>query len=160
MNGDVGFVQNMIYKEFKITGLSVLYDIGIVDYTLDELEDISLAYAISIHKAQGSEFDVVIMPITTKHYIMLKRKLVYTAITRAKQTLLLIGDVKALQIGISQIEANRRTVLKQKIIEYLQNGGQQEISLADSHLIINDEESAFTTLGEQDFGKLKPSDFE
>lgn len=159
MNGDIGVITNFKYKDFKIVGLSVLFDIGTVDYTVEEIEDLSLAYAVSIHKAQGSEFDLVIMPLSTKHYIMLKRKLIYTAVTRAKNSLVMIGDVRALQMGISQIEANRRTILKEKIIEYLHHGTIDEAP-SDATLIIDDEESAFNTIGEKDFGKLKPSDFE
>lgn len=159
MNGDIGVVTNFKYKDFKIVGLSVLFDIGTVDYTNEEIEDLSLAYAVSIHKAQGSEFDLVIMPLSTKHYIMLKRKLIYTAVTRAKNSLVMIGDVRALQMGISQIEANRRTILKEKVIEYLHHGTLNEAP-SDATLIIDDEESAFSSIGEKDFGKLKPSDFE
>lgn len=159
MNGDIGVVHHFKYKDFKIAGVTVLFDIGLVDYTIDEIEDLSLAYAISIHKAQGSEFDLVILPISTKHYIMLKRKLIYTAVTRAKNSLIMIGDVKALQMGICQVEHNRKTILKEKIIEYLHKGILEE-QPEDFALSINDEESAFDSIGEEDFGKLKPSDFE
>lgn len=156
MNGDIGIINNFKYKDFKINGLSVLFDSGLVDYSLEEVEELSLAYAISIHKAQGSEFDLVIMPITTKHYIMLKRKLIYTGITRAKNSLVLIGDLKALRLGTIQVENNRKTILKDKIIEYLHYG----ITKDTPSLTINDSESAFDTIGEEEFGSLKPSDFE
>ena len=127
MNGDIGEVLSIKYKNSKPFSLSVMYDIGIIEYEQEELEDIALAYAVSVHKAQGSEFDVVIMPISTMHYVMLKRKLIYTAITRAKKSLILIGDVKALQMGISRIEANRNTILKDKIIEYIKSIKQADI---------------------------------
>lgn len=119
MNGDVGYIESFIHKNLKIIGIKVAYDQNIVEYKLEELEDLSLAYAISIHKAQGGEFDVVVMPITNKHYIMLKRKLIYTAVTRAKKTLVLIGDILALKQGIRKIENNRKTILKDKLIEYI-----------------------------------------
>lgn len=159
MNGDIGIITNFKYKDFKINGLTVLFDTLSIDYNLDEVEDLSLAYAISIHKAQGSEFDLVIMPVTTKHYVMLKRKLIYTGVTRAKNALILIGDVKALGMGIKVIEHSRKTILKDKIIEYLHTGLKNE-SLEEITLKINDEESAFGELGEVEFGSLKPSDFE
>ena len=156
MNGDIGVIERFKYKNLKINGITVLFDSGYVEYNLDEIEDLSLAYAISIHKAQGSEFDLVIMPISTKYYIMLKRKLIYTGVTRAKNSLILIGDVKALQMGIMQIEHNRKTILKDKIIEYLHNGLNEE----KPNLNIIDDESAFDSIGEKEFGNLKPSDFE
>ena len=90
---------------------------------------------------------------------MLKRKLIYTAITRAKKSLILIGDVKALQMGISRIEINRNTILKDKIIEYIKSIQQADID-NEKVLKINDEESAFDTIGEKDFGTLSLSDFE
>ena len=156
MNGDIGVIERFKYKNLKINGITVLFDSGYVEYNLDEIEDLSLAYAISIHKAQGSEFDLVIMPISTKYYIMLKRKLIYTGVTRAKNSLILIGDVKALQMGIMQIEHNRKTILKDKIIEYLHNGLNEE----KPNLNIIDDESAFDSIGEEELGNLKPSDFE
>lgn len=159
MNGDIGQVLSIKYKNSKPDSLIVMFDIGIIEYEIEELEDLALAYAVSVHKAQGSEFDIVIMPISTMHYIMLKRKLIYTAITRAKKSLILIGDVKALQMGISRIETNRNTILKDKIIEYLQNSNNVLNEIEDS-LKIDDEESAFDTIGEKDFGKLSISDFE
>lgn len=159
MNGDIGEVLSIKYKNSKPFSLSVMYDIGIIEYEQEELEDIALAYAVSVHKAQGSEFDVVIMPISTMHYVMLKRKLIYTAITRAKKSLILIGDVKALQIGISRIEANRNTILKDKIIEYIKSIKQADID-NEKVVKITDEESAFDTIGEKDFGTLSLSDFE
>ena len=159
MNGDIGEVLSIKYKNSKPFSLSVMYDIGIIEYEQEELEDIALAYAVSVHKAQGSEFDVVIMPISTMHYVMLKRKLIYTAITRAKKSLILIGDVKALQMGISRIEANRNTILKDKIIEYIKSIKQADID-NEKVVKITDEESAFDTIGEKDFGTLSLSDFE
>lgn len=121
MNGDVGYIEAFFHKNLKITGLRVVYDTNKVEYTLEELEDLSLAYAISVHKAQGGEFDVVIMPMTSKHFIMLKRKLIYTAVTRTKRSLVLIGDVKAMQQGIRRIENNRKTILKEQLINYINN---------------------------------------
>jgi exodeoxyribonuclease V alpha subunit len=70
------------------------------------------AYAISVHKAQGSEYPVVILPIMREHQIMLKRKLIYTAVSRAKQRLIIIGDIEQLEKGIQSIEKiNRKSSL-------------------------------------------------
>ena len=159
MNGDIGEVLTIKYKNSKPSGLSVMFDIGIIEYELEELEDIALAYAVSVHKAQGSEFDIVIMPVSTMHFVMLKRKLIYTAVTRAKKSLILIGDVKALQMGATRIEANRNTILKDKIIEYLHDNSILEKD-KENNIDIIDAESAFDTIGEKDFGKLSISDFE
>lgn len=159
MNGDIGYVMHLDYKNSKPVGLSVMFDIGTIEYELEELEELSLAYAISVHKAQGSEFDIVIIPISNQHYPMLKRKLIYTAITRAKKSLILIGDIKALQMGISRIEANRKTILKDKIIDYIHSDQIRQKDI-ENVIKIEDEESAFDTIGEKDFGKLSLSDFE
>ena len=162
MNGEIGFIDRIYYNLDKFEKLVVRYDTQKVTYTYDELEDINLAYAISVHKAQGSEFDIVIMPITTKHFIMLKRKLIYTAITRAKKTLMLIGDVTALRKGIYQFESSRKTILKDRIIELLNQKeiDNSELETENVDIIIDDEESAFGSLGEKDFGTLTFDDFE
>lgn len=154
MNGDVGYISNFKYQNLKITSVEVTFDTQVVDYTIEELEDLSLAYAISIHKAQGGEFDVVIMPMTSAHFIMLRRKLIYTAVTRAKKTLILIGDVKMLQQGIRKIENNRKTILKDKIIEFIKNN--------TTTLEVKEEKPSFqdeNELGET-FDELTPADFE
>ena len=119
MNGDIGYIVSFIRKNDLLSGVEVNFDTHKVSYTLEELDDLTLAYAISIHKSQGSEFDLVIMPFTNQYYIMLKRKLIYTAITRAKKTLLLIGDPSAMQYGIRRIEIERRTILKEELKKYL-----------------------------------------
>lgn len=118
MNGDIGYVKSYLRNDKgDVIGINVSFDLLTVEYTKDELDDLSLAYAISIHKSQGSEFDTVIMPLSSSYYIMLKRKLIYTAITRAKRHLILIGDANALNNGIKNIEINRNTILKEKLIE-------------------------------------------
>lgn len=119
MNGDIGFILHINHTEDKINGLSVMFDFGTVDYDKDELEDLSLAYAISIHKSQGSEFPVVIIPFSFRYYNMLKRKLIYTAITRAKQYLIMIGSFEAVRKGIVELEDQRKTNLALRIKEVL-----------------------------------------
>ena len=152
MNGDIGIIENFTYKNGEISGITVQYDFGGVDYTIEELEDLKHAYAISIHKSQGSEFDIVILPLTTDYAYMFKRKLIYTAITRAKKMLVLIGDVNAYRKGITYIERTRNTILKKLIIE----------SLNSKKVLINDSTSAFSTLGEieTDLDVISPYDFE
>ncbi len=153
MNGDVGYVTSLIHENLKATGLRVAFDNNIVEYNMDELEDLSLAYAISIHKAQGGEFDIVIMPITSKHYIMLKRKLIYTAVTRAKKTLVLLGDVKTLKQGIVRIENSRRTILKDKLIAFLNTNIEEVLTKIKKEENTQNDEigSVFTSLDENDF---------
>jgi exodeoxyribonuclease V alpha subunit len=147
MNGDIGIIHQFIRKESEIKGLVVVFDFGPVEYSLDELEDLNHAYAISVHKAQGSEFDLVIMPITFKHFVMLKKKLIYTAITRAKKSLLLIGNIQALNRGIKYIEDQRQTSLCEKIKSLLE---------PDQANKIHDALSAFDTLGEIDMENISP----
>lgn len=115
MNGDIGVVFSFNFENENITGLNVLFDSGLVSYNKDELEDLTHAFAISIHKAQGSEFDLVIVPFTFKYFIMLKRKLIYTAVTRAKKYLIMLGNIEAVNKGIVGIEENRKTRLVEKI---------------------------------------------
>ena len=150
MNGDIGYVHSFLYQDGEITGMSVSFDFGIIDYTLIELEDLKLAYAISIHKAQGSEFDIVIMPLTTYYQFMFKRKLIYTGLTRAKKLLILIGDINAYRRGITRIEQNRQTILREKIKEFLNKKNQS--------IKIDDKKSAFSDLGEYEL-ELTPFDF-
>ena len=115
MNGDIGQVISLEIDKENVTGMTVMFDFGPVDYEKDELDDLNLAYAISIHKSQGSEFKTVIIPFSTKYYIMLKRKLVYTAITRAKEFLIMLGSVEAIQICTNRLELPRKTKLVSKI---------------------------------------------
>ncbi len=121
MNGDIGYVISLDYNEDGANGLTVLFDNGPVYYKKDELEDLSHAYAISIHKAQGSEFDCVIVPFTFKYFIMLKRKLIYTAVTRAKKYLIMLGNIEALQRGIQGVEGRRKTKLVERMKKVFQN---------------------------------------
>ena len=78
-------------------------------YNYDEIDELQLAYAISIHKSQGSEFPCVIIPITTSQYMMLERNLIYTAMTRSKKLLILVGQKKALRIAIQKNTQQERT---------------------------------------------------
>ena len=117
MNGDIGYVISLDIVRNQPVGLTVLFDSGPVDYKVEELEDLTHAYAISIHKSQGSEFPLVVIPYTNRYFIMLRRKLIYTAITRAKKYLIMLGNPEALNRGTKQIESARKTNLITKIKE-------------------------------------------
>lgn len=116
-NGDLGFIEK-IDDESKI--LTVQFDEKNVNYDFRELDMLIHAYAITIHKSQGSEYPVVIIPIHTQHYVMLKRKLFYTAITRAKKLAIIIGTNKALKLAVQQTESQNRIT---RLAELLNNAG-------------------------------------
>ena len=112
-NGDIGFITAVDTNERT---LSVVYDGRVVEYDVTELDEITLAYAITIHKSQGSEFPIVVMPVTMKHYVMLQRNLIYTGITRAKKICVLVGTTKALAYAIhNQTVSKRNTRLKERL---------------------------------------------
>ena len=87
---------------------TIQYDERMVEYNKSELDEIDLAYAISIHKSQGSEYPIVVTPITTQHYNMLERNLLYTGVTRGKKMVILIGQKKALYMAVKRVSANKR----------------------------------------------------
>ena len=96
-NGDIGRVLAIDREDQEIT---VEYDDRPVVYDFTDLDEIVLAYAVSVHKSQGSEYPVVVMPLLTQHYMMLQRNLLYTAITRGKKLVVIVGTRKALSIAI------------------------------------------------------------
>jgi exodeoxyribonuclease V alpha subunit len=96
-NGDIGRVLSIDREDQEVV---VDYDGKRVQYDFSELDEIVLAYAVSVHKSQGSEYPAVVMPLLTQHYMMLQRNLLYTAITRGRQLVVLIGTKKALGIAI------------------------------------------------------------
>ena len=102
--------------------VEVIYERGkTIKYTENELDDIELAYAMSIHKSQGSEFEVVIMPVHQSHNNMLQRNLIYTGWTRAKEKLILVGQTHALNYAIDNVEnLSRHTKLKEKLQKSLE----------------------------------------
>jgi exodeoxyribonuclease V alpha subunit len=104
-NGDLGFVQ-MVDPEAQELVLN--FDGRLVNYDFGELDEIIPAYAISIHKSQGSEYPAVVIPLSTQHYLMLRRNLIYTGITRGKELVLLVGQRKALAIAVRNSRAERR----------------------------------------------------
>ncbi|EKD26005.1 MAG: hypothetical protein ACD_79C01412G0003 [uncultured bacterium] len=96
-NGDIGFINSIDTDNQKVF---INFDNRVVDYDFNEMDDVTLAYAITIHKSQGSEYNAVIIPVVTQHYTMLQRNLLYTAVTRGKKLAVLIGTKKALGIAI------------------------------------------------------------
>ncbi len=114
-NGDIGLVNNIITSPKKEIYLN--FDDNIVKYTPSNFSNFRLAYAISIHKAQGSEFDIILLPLVKSYSKMLYRRLVYTAVTRAKKKLYLIGDLDALDIAVKNTDTDiRRTTIKEFLI--------------------------------------------
>jgi exodeoxyribonuclease V alpha subunit len=104
-NGDIGTVDAI---DRKSGGISVDYDGRIIGYDTAELDELTLAYAISVHKSQGSEYPAVILPLFTQHYALLQRNLLYTAITRGKQLVVIVGSARAIEIALANDKPHRR----------------------------------------------------
>jgi len=104
-NGDIGFVTGVDLVEHILT---VEVDGRQIDYDFTDADQLVLAYAVTVHKAQGSEFPVVVMPIVSAHYLMLQRNLLYTAITRAKNLCVLVGNRKAIGIAVKNNKVAKR----------------------------------------------------
>jgi exodeoxyribonuclease V alpha subunit len=117
-NGDIGCVRLIKKKDKQVY---IDFDNNMVKYTPTNYGNVKLGYAISIHKAQGSEFDYVVIPVLNKYNNMLYRKLIYTGITRAKKRLILIGEVSAFVKSVHNTrEDNRRTCLKNFIVSCIE----------------------------------------
>jgi exodeoxyribonuclease V alpha subunit len=104
-NGDIGRIRSIdsINQEVMI-----VFDTGEVSYDYAELDEVVLAYAISVHKSQGSEYPAVILPVLTQHYMLLQRNLIYTAVTRGRELVVLVGSKKALSIAVNNDKTQRR----------------------------------------------------
>jgi exodeoxyribonuclease V alpha subunit len=109
-NGDIGFVENINTQDQII---QVRFFERIIDYEMSDLNELVHAYAISIHKSQGSEFSAVIIPLFMQHFMMLQRNLLYTAITRAKKLCIIIGQTRAIAMGIKNKKSNERLTFLQ-----------------------------------------------
>ncbi len=109
-NGDIGRITG-IYPD--VQEVIIMFDGRRVIYDFADLDEIVLAYAVSVHKSQGSEYPAVVIPILTQHYLLLQRNLIYTAITRGRELVVLVGSRKALAIGIRNDKSQKRyTYLK------------------------------------------------
>ena len=117
-NGDLGVIKTINAEDSEVT---ITFDKHDVHYSFDELDQIVLAYATTIHKSQGSEYPVVVIPLMMQHYTMLQRNLIYTAITRGKNLVILVGQKKALSLAIqSKNDQKRWSILKEKIEHFSQ----------------------------------------
>ncbi|MDO4977529.1 MAG: ATP-dependent RecD-like DNA helicase [Eubacteriales bacterium] len=112
-NGDIGTITSVDFEE-RI--LMVDFDGRLIEYDHTELDELVLAYATTIHKAQGSEYPIVVMPVTMSHFVMLQRNLIYTGITRAKKIIVLVGTKKALSYAVRNVTVHKRnTLLKERL---------------------------------------------
>ena len=112
-NGDLGYIREVDTEERT---LKVDFDGKWVEYDVTELDELTLAYATTIHKAQGSEYPIVVMPVLMTHFVMLQRNLIYTGITRAKKICVLLGAAKALAYAVRNVSVlKRNTRLKERL---------------------------------------------
>nr|WP_045798461.1 ATP-dependent RecD-like DNA helicase [Streptococcus equinus] len=151
-NGDIGYITDLIpakYTESKQDELFMSFDGTEVSYPRNEWHKITLAYAMSIHKSQGSEFQVVILPITRQSHRLLQRNLIYTAITRSKSKLVMLGEIAAFDYAIKNEGAKRNTYLVERFT------GDEELSEIDSSESITN-----SGIQEQETTKSIPSNSE
>lgn len=112
-NGDIGTITKVDMEERELT---VLFEEREVIYDVTELDELTLAYAVTIHKSQGSEYPIVVMPFTMSHFVMLQRNLLYTGVTRAKKILVLVGEKKAVYYAIkNETTTGRNTMLARRL---------------------------------------------
>jgi len=104
-NGDIGTIIKIDGEE---NNLIVKMDNGFISYDFAELDELEHAYAISIHKSQGSEYPAVVIPMLTQHYVMLQRNLLYTGITRGKKLVIIVGTKKAIHIAVNNDHTRKR----------------------------------------------------
>ena len=120
-NGDIGRIS---YVDTEEKSINVLFDSKVVKYEHDELDELVLAYAVTVHKSQGSEYPVVVMPVSYSHYVMLQRNLLYTAVTRAKKLMVLVGETKALERAVRNQTVDRRnSMLDERIRTKMESRG-------------------------------------
>ena len=114
-NGEQGIISRFDPEKKK---LHVDFDGNVVEYHVSELEELTLSYAVSVHKAQGSEYDMLILVLLPSHSIMLNRELFYTAVTRAKKRILLISDEYTVSRAVSNASpSERKTLLPKRLTE-------------------------------------------
>lgn len=112
-NGDIGTVEKVNLEDRTLT---INFDDTMMEYEASELDEVVLAYATTIHKSQGSEYPIVVIPVLMTHFVMLQRNLIYTGITRAKKICVLIGQTKALSYAIRNLTVSKRnTLLKERL---------------------------------------------
>lgn len=148
MNGDIGVIKKIRKNDKAHKVLEVSFDGHLVLYEQSDLDQLNLAYVISIHKSQGSEYKIVFLPIIRSYMHMLKKELIYTAITRAKSHLLILGDLRLLQYASNQLVEKRHTMLKHRL--------QHDPKSHDLFDVLNDEEDDI--LDEDTLDNLSPWD--
>ena len=164
MNGDVGEIVRVIDSGSKSEVLVDFDDLEVA-YTKEDLLSLTHAYAMSIHKSQGSEYPVVIMPITRAYWMMLQRKLIYTGITRASKSLILIGDYEALKYAAKNSGAIRQTLLKDHLLktvdattpQHLTNNALEKVNPYATYFA--EHEIPFTGIDESGMNGKTPYDF-
>jgi len=115
-NGDIGTIRKIDAEELTLS-VAFFPDGRIVEYTRDAIPELDLAYAITIHKSQGSEFEAVIIPVLTQHFKMLFRNLIYTGLTRAKKLAVLVGTRKALAMSVKNQDTSQRQTLLKELLQ-------------------------------------------
>lgn len=150
MNGDQGIIVG-VTNEKKVI---VEFDGREITYNIGDLINLKHAYAISIHKSQGSEYKVVVLPVFRNYKIMLNKKLLYTAVTRAKEKLIVMGDTEAFRFGVKQHGQERQSLLK----DVIEGSFELETPILNE-IYINDPAIPFDTLGEEFGEELSPYDF-
>jgi exodeoxyribonuclease V alpha subunit len=123
-NGDIGYVESV---DIDAGELVANFDGRAVTYGFGELDTLVPAYAVTIHKSQGSEYSAVIIPVLTQHYTMLQRNLLYTGITRGKRLVILVGQKKAIAIAVRNVSGRRRW---SKLDEWLRSKASKIVSFA------------------------------
>ncbi len=119
-NGDLGRIASIDRED---GGVKVDFFDKLVAYDSDELDEIGLAYATSVHKSQGSEYPAVVIPLHTSHYLLLHRSILYTAVTRGKKLVVLVGSKRALAMAIRNLRVEKRnTGLGEKLAELVKHG--------------------------------------
>jgi exodeoxyribonuclease V alpha subunit len=129
MNGDIGVVKEIYETTKKEKVMRVEFSDGIVQYEPMDLDELNLAYAISVHKSQGSEYKIVYMPLVRSYSMMLRKELLYTGVTRAKQYLYLLGDLRLIENASKVLNERRKTKLNHYLNENLE--GNRELTPED-----------------------------
>ena len=153
-NGDLGYITDLLpakYTDSKQDELTINFDGNEIVYQRSELYKIRLAYAMSIHKSQGSEFPVVILPIISSSHRMLQRNLIYTAITRAKSKLILLGEKSAFAFAVQNTGTTRKTYLLQRFANLPTDEKIMHTSMDDLKTSVED-----SVLTEENFSKINP----
>ena len=119
-NGDIGRVASIDESERELV---VDYEGRLVPYDFGELDELNLAFALTVHKAQGSEYPAVVIPLHTQHFKLLQRNLLYTGVTRGKKLVVLVGSRKALELAVrNQDTARRCSLLRKRLAELSEDG--------------------------------------